>query len=415
MRTKDIRFHLLNSTIVASVAFLAVPSMAQTVPDAPGGTAPAPVPSADTNTATNAPTGQGEEIVVTGSAIKRADYDTASPIQVINSKQMQQSGYDTVAAVLSNVTANGAGTLSSNNSEAFAGGASGVALRGLSVGATLVLVDGHRLAPYPLSDDGERQFVDINSIPFNAVERIEVLKDGASAIYGSDAIAGVVNVILKKQITGVESVYELGGAQHGGGFTRHIGVSAGMGDLQTDGYNAFITAEYRQESPIYLRQRSYESWGSLNYTGIGGNDLRPGATNIFNAGQPATKTPYLVNPDGSFTFLGSGCNTAALQANQCTYQSPQKLLSPTRNINILGGFTKELGSDWEAKLKLSYFDSKAQQSNPGYNNYPGASFGGNVLQPDRRDSDARRRRSRGLLASGQFLRVRIARWCLSRR
>ena len=342
-----------------------VPSAALPTPDTS-------VPSADD---------QSRDIVVTGTAIRRVDYGTPSPIQLITSQDLARSGYDTVASVLSNVTANGAGTLSSNNSEAFAGGASGVALRGLSVGATLVLVDGHRLAPYPLSDDGERQFVDVNSIPFNAVERIEILKDGASAIYGSDAIAGVVNVILKKQITGVESQFEVGDSQHGGDATRHIAIAAGTGDLAKNGFNAFITAEYRAQSPIFLSDRGDEPWGNLNYTNIGGNDLRPGAPNALNSNQPATRTPYLVNPDGTFSFLGTGCNTSALAAGNCTYTSPQKLLSPTRNINVLGGFTKELGNDWEAKLKLSFFDSKGQQSNAAYNIYPGASFGGNVSNP----------------------------------
>lgn len=320
--------------------------------------------------------------MVTGSAIRRLDYQTASPIQLITSADLVNSGYDTVANVLSNVTANGAGTLSSNNSEAFAGGASGVALRGLSVGATLVLVDGHRLAPYPLSDDGERQFVDVNSIPFNAVERIEVLKDGASAIYGSDAIAGVVNVILKKQITGVESLFEVGDSQHGGGASRHIAIGAGTGDLTKDGYNVYLTAEYREQDPIYLSQRTYQPWGNLDFSRIGGNDLRPGAPNQLNANFPATQTPYLLDPaTNNLTFLGAGCNTAALAAGGCTYQSPQRLLSPTRNLNFLAGFTKELGNDWQAKLRLSFFDSRGQQTTANYQAFPGASFDGNVSNP----------------------------------
>jgi iron complex outermembrane receptor protein len=324
-----------------------------------------------------------EEIIVTGSSIKRVNVETASPVEVIGAAQLHQSGFDTVTAVLSNLTANGAGTLSSNNSNAFAGGASGVALRGLSVGATLVLVDGHRLAPYPLSDDGERQFTDVNSIPFNAVERVEVLKDGASAVYGSDAIAGVVNVILKKQIIGVEAMAEGGTSQHGGGTTQHYGFSAGKGDLSSDGYNAFFTVEYRDQDPIYLSQRSYQSWGANNnYTSIGGLNFAPGAPNFINAGFPATLTPYLVNPaNNAIQFLGSGCNPTALAASQCTYPSPQKLESPTRNINVLVGLTKDFGDGWEAKLRVSFFDSKGQQSNQSYPNYPGSSFGGNDSNP----------------------------------
>lgn len=323
------------------------------------------------------------EIVVTGTAIRRLNYETPSPVDVVSNKQMQLSGFTTLSAVLTNITANGQGTLSNNNSEAFAGGASGIALRGLTVGATLTLVDGHRLAPYPLSDDGERPFVDVQSIPIGAVDHVEVLKDGASAIYGSDAIAGVVNIILKKQIVGFEATVEGGDSQHGGGAYEHVALSAGKGDLGTDGYNAFITAEYKNQEAVYFSQRTYEPWGNLNYTNIGGNDLRPGAPNVFNADLPPTLTPYLVEPNGSLTFLGSGCNTSAMAAGQCTYQLPQKLLAPTRNIDVLAGFTKEFGDGWEAKLRLSFFDSRGQQSNSGMfpaplDTYPGASFGGNV-------------------------------------
>src|SRR5919109_5067394 len=143
-----------------------------------------------------------QEIVVTGSMIKRADFETPSPIQVVTDEDLRQSGYTSVSEVLRNLAANGQGTLSQSFNLAFAGGGSGVALRGLTVGATLTLIDGERMIPYPLSDDAQRNFVDVSTIPFLAVDRIEVLKDGASAEYGSDAIAGVVNVLLKKSYTG---------------------------------------------------------------------------------------------------------------------------------------------------------------------------------------------------------------------
>jgi iron complex outermembrane receptor protein len=333
--------------------------------------------------ASDAPAADNKDvIVVTGSSIKRINSETASPLTVIDTRAIQATGYDNLATVLTNLTSNGAGTLSNSNSEAFAGGASGIALRGLSVGATLVLVDGHRLAPYPLSDDGERQFTDVQSIPLFAVERVEVLKDGASAIYGSDAIAGVVNVILKKQITGAEALFEAGNSEHGGGATQHAAFAFGKGDISRDGYNWFVTAEYHNQDQILLAQRAdYAPWGNLNFSRFGGNDIRPGAPNAFNAGQPATLDPYLVNANGSYTFLNSSCNTAAMAAGQCTYQSPQKLLSPTRNVNLLVGFTREYDSGWQIKFRASMFDSEGQQSNNGYNTYPGGSYAGNVSNP----------------------------------
>jgi iron complex outermembrane receptor protein len=324
-----------------------------------------------------------QEIVVTGSLIRRTDSETASPVQIIDAAQLAASGFDNIASVLATLSANGAGQLSNSNSEAFAGGASGVALRGLSVGATLVLVDGHRLAPYPLSDDGERQFTDTSSIPFSAIDRVEILKDGASAIYGSDAIAGVVNIILKKEITGLHGTAEEGTSQHGGGTETHETLSAGIGSLADDGYNVFITAEFRKQQAISLAQRSYEPWGrNLNYTALGGNDLQPGAPNVFNAGFPATLQPYLVNPNtNAIQFLGNGgCNATALAADQCTSTPYQRMLAPTRNIDVLGGVTKDFEGGWEIKFRASIFDSEGQQSfAPPI--YPGPSYGGNVSNP----------------------------------
>jgi iron complex outermembrane receptor protein len=117
--------------------------------------------------------------VVTGSFLKRTDTETPSPVQVITAEDLRNSGYTNVSDVLRNLSANGSGTLNQGFGQAFAAGATGIALRGLSVGDTLTLIDGERMVAYPLSDDGERSFVDVSAIPINAVESIEVLKDGS--------------------------------------------------------------------------------------------------------------------------------------------------------------------------------------------------------------------------------------------
>src|SRR5580692_2974819 len=162
-----------------------------------------------------------QEVVVTGSLIRRADIETPSPVQVITADELKQSGYTSIAQVLNNITANGQGTLSQGFAGAFAAGAEAVSLRGLNSSATLVLIDGHRVAPNAMFDDGQRSFVDISAIPFDAIERVEVLKDGASAQYGSDAMAGVVNIILKKSYVGTTINAEGGTATEGGGATAH--------------------------------------------------------------------------------------------------------------------------------------------------------------------------------------------------
>src|SRR5205814_1630077 len=134
---------------------------------------------------------------------------------------------------------------------AFAGGASGVSLRGLTVGATLVLIDGYRMAGFPRSDDAQRAFVDLNSIPFVAVDRIEILLDGASAIYGSDAIAGVVNIILKKNFKGTTVNATGGTTTKGGGTTWDAQILQGFGDVGA-GLGGYVGLEYRSQQAIGL-------------------------------------------------------------------------------------------------------------------------------------------------------------------
>ena len=122
---------------------------------------------------------QLQTITVTGSALPRVDTETPSPVTVITAQDIARSGYTTISDVVRSVSADNSGTIPNAFTNGFAAGASGVALRGLTVNSTLVLVDGHRVANYPVADDGERSFVDLNTIPLAAVERVEVLKDDA--------------------------------------------------------------------------------------------------------------------------------------------------------------------------------------------------------------------------------------------
>src|SRR4029453_1125146 len=140
------------------------------------------------------------EVVVTGSNIRRVDAETASPIQIVTQEDIQRTGKSTIGAYLQTLTADGAGSVPRTFGNGFASGGAGISLRGLGASSTLVLLNGRRIAPYGLADDGQKVYTDISVIPLEAVERVEVLKDGASAIYGSDAIAGVVNIILRPQV-----------------------------------------------------------------------------------------------------------------------------------------------------------------------------------------------------------------------
>src|ERR1700733_2771073 len=205
--------------------------------------------------ATTAPAPELQEIIVTGSLIKRTDIETPSPVQTLTADDIKEMGYTNISQVLSNLSANGQGTLNQGFSGAFASGGSGVALRGLTVGGTLTLIDGQRMVAYPISDDNERSFVDVSAIPINAVERVEVLKDGASAVYGADAIAGVVNIILKKSYTGTEFSAEAGTSQKHDGTTEHLAGISGIGDLVNDGYNAYVAIDFHHQDQILAANR----------------------------------------------------------------------------------------------------------------------------------------------------------------
>src|SRR5437773_4431112 len=139
-----------------------------------------------------------ERVEITGTNIRRAETETASPVLVITREDIEKSGKATVAEYLQTLAVDNQGSVPMSFGNGFAPGASGVSLRGLGAGSTLVLLNGRRIAPYGLADDGQKVFTDLSVIPMEAVERVEILKDGASAIYGSDAIAGVVNLILRR-------------------------------------------------------------------------------------------------------------------------------------------------------------------------------------------------------------------------
>ncbi len=143
------------------------------------------------------PAQKQERIEVTGSNIKRVDTETVAPVQVITREEIEKSGKTTIADVLRDLPANQGNSYNETFTNSFSPGASGISLRGLGLKATLTLVNGRRMASYGFAQNLQDTYVDLNSIPTSAVERVEILKDGASAIYGADAVAGVVNILSR--------------------------------------------------------------------------------------------------------------------------------------------------------------------------------------------------------------------------
>ena len=180
-------------------------------------------------------------IEVTGSNLSRPDTQSPLPVQVLTRDGIVNSGATTVPELLNGVSAN---VLGFNEQRSIGNlvrpGLASANLRGVGDGSTLVLLNGRRVANYAF-DGGT---VDLNSIPLAAVDRVEILKDGASAIYGADAIAGVINFILRKDFRGFEATTYGSWSAHGGADARQATLSAGYGALPTDRFNVFATMRF---------------------------------------------------------------------------------------------------------------------------------------------------------------------------
>jgi iron complex outermembrane receptor protein len=195
-----------------------------------------------------------EKIEVTGSNIKRVDTETAAPIQIITADDLRRSGVTTIAEALRNLPIANAGSLNDiSTSASFAIGSSSISLRGLGAQATLVLLNGRRLASYGLANGGQVQFVNLDTLPLAAVNRIEILKDGASAIYGSEAMAGVVNIILRRDYKGIEASGSWSSKGDRNYEVWRANVMAGFGDIAKDGYNGFVNYEHFDRKAVRFR------------------------------------------------------------------------------------------------------------------------------------------------------------------
>lgn len=203
-----------------------------------------------------------DTVVVTGSNIKRSDAEGPSPVQVIDRVQLEQSGKQTVADVLRSISANTGNAYNETYNNGWASGAAGIGLRGLSQKNTLVLLNGRRLANYGFPQGGlSDTFVNLNALPLVAVERIEVLKDGASAVYGSDAVAGVVNIITRQNAQDLEVGASVGTSTEGGLDQNHLMLVGGFGDLDADRFNVLYSFEYFRRERLDQHERDLTASG----------------------------------------------------------------------------------------------------------------------------------------------------------
>jgi outer membrane receptor protein involved in Fe transport len=195
-----------------------------------------------------------ETIRVTGSLIPQAQKETASPVTVITAEEIERQGFRNVYdALRAQPLATGA-VQDGQFSGGFTAGASTISLLGLAPGFTLVLLDGRPLADYPLLYNGQSNFTDLTSIPAGMVERIDILPGNQSAIYGSSAIAGVVNIILKKRLEGMQLNLRAGGYDEGGGSNQRVQFSGGKA---WDAFDVTYGLQFSRQDPIYGYQREW--------------------------------------------------------------------------------------------------------------------------------------------------------------
>ena len=199
-----------------------------------------------------------ERVEVTGSSIKRIDGETALPVQVIKRDEIDKSGVTTAAELLQKISSNVGGLTDGASISDQSGaqrGFNGANLRGLGVSSTLVLLNGRRLANF--ATPGDNAGVDLNNIPSGAIQRVEVLRDGASAVYGTDAMGGVINFITRKDYQGLDiSVYGLG-TQDGGASKKTLTLSGGVGDLARDRFNVFASGDFQKLGALNSSQRDF--------------------------------------------------------------------------------------------------------------------------------------------------------------
>ncbi|MDN7915537.1 TonB-dependent receptor [Burkholderia cepacia] len=262
-------------------------------PDAAAGAATEATPAAP------GANGQGKvaqikRFEVTGSLIRQADKTGFQQVQTITPKEIQASGAVTVTDFLRDAAANSANSWGEGQSGNFAAGAAGIALRGLSEKYTLVMVDGQRVAPYAFFSNSVDSFFDLNTIPLNDIERIEIVKTGAVSQYGSDAIGGVVNIITKHNFRGLQLDGSLGSAINAGNGdgTTKFGVLGGFGDLNADRFNVTAALSYYKSNGFTLADR--DSTRNQDFTG------KPGGFSLL-------APSYWNMPGGVAQALSGGC------------------------------------------------------------------------------------------------------------
>jgi iron complex outermembrane receptor protein len=321
-------------------------------------------------------------VEITGSAIRRVQSETALPVQVISRAEIEKAGVTTASELMARVSANSNGLTdgASINVGGDQRGFNSANLRGIGTSSTLVLLNGRRMANF--ASPGDDTGVDLNNIPAAALERVEVLLDGASALYGTDAIGGVINFITRKDFQGLELNAYGSKTDEGGAGKRTASLSIGKGDLERDGFNVFMVADYQKTNPLSTSQRSfipslqveqrlghllssYTSPANIRLTSAQRDHLQDIGFTIN--GQPITNRLINLSVPGcappANVYLPAG--TGGVDACTYNYMGDTELYPKSEKASILSRAVVKLGGGHQAYAELALSRAKT--------NYTGSS------------------------------------------
>ncbi|MBW8757880.1 MAG: TonB-dependent receptor [Burkholderiales bacterium] len=292
-----------------------------------------------------------QRVEVTGSRIKQIDAEGVSPVQTLRREDITRTGATNVRELLDSLSATStSGTLSDiGGSNSFASGASGASLRNLGKQSTLVLLNGRRISAFPLADYNE-VFSNVDSLPLEAIDRIEILKSGGSAVYGSDAVAGVINIITRPGFKGVQLNYSGEKSLRNGRFGERSGsITGGMGDYEKDGYNILGNVE--------VFHRDNVMWSDVL------KDVNP---------QYASHSPGIFGAKSTYAYPGNivgqgpvlGCEPVV--SHLCRYDKYQRFqaVPGAKRMNTLVSSRVRLDADTEWFSELTTSDINVNYQSP---------------------------------------------------
>lgn len=321
-----------------------------------------------------------QKVTVTGSAIKRVDTETAAPIEIYNKKDIERTGATTIPELIKNLASldvNDTGEQTSNSPSGS--GVTNIKMRGLSERNVLILLNGRRLPANALADgSGAGAAVDVSSIPLSALERVEILKDGGSAIYGADAVAGVMNFITKKNYQGAEGKAGYGKSSRSDAQEKTASLVFGVGDYEKSGYNVLASFDMIKRDPIMRNAREISRSSDFRRF-FGGIDGRSGYSpygNIATGGQ--------LKP----------CPAEDLSGTTCRFDTNKTLLTAVNGADRFSGMlvgSFKVNNDIRAFADFNYSENKDHfeaQPAPGvFQDDKGRNVNGRFMQIGPRTTD----------------------------